>query len=73
MIEGNLSREGDLKTLPLSMTVSSLRRKKLLELIMNPQQSNQNLQDNVKGFARLIANRKDGRQTQIIPKSNLCR
>ena len=41
------------------MTVSSLRRKKLMELIMNTNGDKQEMEDNVKAFARLIVHKKE--------------
>ena len=72
-MDGHLSREGDLKTLPFNMTISSLRRKKILELIMNSEKDASNLQESVKSFSHLIMNRKEKSSSVNIPKSDQSR
>lgn len=69
-MDGQLSREGDLKTLPFNMTISSLRRKKLLELIMNSEKDATSLQDNVKSFSHLILKRNEKSRSVQVPKSD---
>lgn len=63
MIEGDTNSNSGItpsKTLPFSMTVSSLRRKKLLEIISgNSKIDKEEASQTVKSFSRLIGHKKD--------------
>lgn len=67
MIEGKMTREQasspqqTSETLPFTMTVSSLRRKKLLELLTSPSFDSQQSTNTIKAYGRLIMKKRASR------------
>jgi len=70
IIEGSLSREAGAEILPFTMTISSLRRKKLLEMIDNKDIDSKEMALAVRSYARLLAKKKENETVRPREESN---